>query len=147
MKLIYRILLIIHLFVGVGALFGGAAAIADPHQPLGVPAELLEGSPFGSYLIPGLILFVVIGLGHMLSALTAIKKSEWQGYISSVFSWALMIWIVVQVIIINQVVFLHVLYFFFGLAGAVMAMRILFERRQFPANIILALIRKENIKG
>lgn len=139
MKVNYRILLIIHLFVGLGALGGGLVAIVDPYKPLGIPVELLEGSPFSNYLVPGLILFVIIGMGHIFSALTVIKKSKWQGYISSVFSWALMIWIVVQCIIINTVEFLHILYFLIGLLGAVLAMRILFEQGQFPANVITDL--------
>jgi len=139
MRANYKILLIIHLFVGLGALAGGLVAIADPYEPLGIPAELLDGSPFSSYLVPGLILFIVIGMGHIFSALTALKKSKWQGYISSVFSWALMIWIVVQCIMINTVELLHILYFLIGLLGAVFAMRILFEQGQFPVNILTDL--------
>lgn len=135
MKKLYRFLFILHTFVSVGALFGGIGGMLDPHEPLGIPAELLEGSPFSSYFVPSLILFVVIGLGHGFSALTAKRNSKNQGYISSVFSWALMIWIVVQCIMINTVDFLHVLYFLIGLAGAIVAMRILYEQRLFPANL------------
>lgn len=107
----------------------------NPHEPLGIPIELLEGSPFSSYFIPSLILFSVIGLGHTLSGITALKNSKYQGYISSVFSWALVIWIVVQCAIIGTVEFLHVLYFLLGLAGAVLGFIVLFEKRQFPANL------------
>lgn len=131
-----RFLCYLHFFVGVGALFGGIAGMLNPNDPLGIPADLLEGSPFSSFFIPSFILFTVIGLGHTFSGWTALKKSEYQGYISSVFSWALMIWIVVQCIIINSVDFLHVLYFFIGLIGAVLAMLLLLEKRQFPANLI-----------
>ncbi len=109
--------------------------MADPHEPLGIPAELLEGSFFGSYFIPSLILFTVIGLGHGFSALTAGRNSIYQGYISSVFSWALVIWIVVQCMVINEINFLHVLYFLIGLAGAIISMLILYEQRLFPANL------------
>ncbi len=135
MKKHYRFLLILHAFVSVGALFGGMAGMIDSHEPLGIPAELLEGSPFSNYFIPSLILFVIIGLGHGFSALAAKRNSKYQGYISSIFSWALMIWIVVQCIIMNAIDFLHVLYFFFGLIGAAFAMRILYEQRMFPANL------------
>jgi hypothetical protein len=136
MKSPYRLLLYLHAFVGIGALFGGLAGMLNPQEPLGIPAELLEGSPFSSYFIPALILFVVIGLGHSLSAITAWRRSEYQGYISSVFSWALMIWIVVQCIIIRAVDFLHVLYFSIGLFGAIIAMRLLFEQNAFPASLL-----------
>ncbi len=108
----------------------------NPYDPLGIPADLLEGSPFSSFFVPSLILFTVIGLGHSYSGWAALKNSQYQGYISSVFSWALMIWIVVQCIIMDAVEFLHVLYFLIALVGAVIAMLLLFEKRQFPANLI-----------
>jgi len=133
---IYRFLVVHHIIIAIGALFGGLAAIIDPFEPLGVPNELLNGSPFDSYLIPGLILFTVIGVGNLFSAYTATKRSKHQGYISSVFSWGLMIWIVVQCIMINTIDFLHVLYFVLGLLGAFLAMRILYEQRAFPTNLL-----------
>lgn len=109
----------------------------NTYEPLGIPNDLLEGSPFSNYFIPSLILFTVIGLGHAFSGLAALKNSKYQGYISSVFSWALMIWIVVQCIIIETVDFLHVLYFILGLIGAGLGFFVLVERRQFPANLFL----------
>lgn len=130
-----KILFGIHLFVGIGALGGGLAAIIDPLEPLGMPVELLEASPFLNYLIPGLILFIVIGLGHIFSALSVIMKMKYQGYISSIFSWALIIFIVVQCIMINTIHFLHVIYFMIGLTGAVMAMCLLNEDWLFPMNL------------
>ena len=132
---IYRFLAIHHFIIAIGALFGGAAALINPYEPLGVPLELLEGSPFDNYLIPGLILFTIIGVGNLFSSCTAVKSSKHQGYISSVFSWGLMIWIVVQCIMINAIDFLHVLYFILGLLGAVLAMSILYEQRAFPTNL------------
>jgi len=129
-----RYLCYLHFFVGIGALFGGMFGMLNPYGPLGIPVELLEGSPFSSYFIPSLILFTVIGLGHTFSGWTALKKSYYQAYISSVFSWALMIWIVVQCLIMETVAFLHILFFFIGLIGAVLAMLLFFEKRQLPAN-------------
>jgi hypothetical protein len=135
MKKLYRFLLYLHAFIGIGALFGGTAGILNPHDPLGIPADLLDGSPFDSYLIPSLILFFVIGAGHIFSAVTAARGSKGQGYISSVFSWALMIWIIVQVVVMKHADFLHIFYFLLGLLGAVLAMRILFEQGAFPTNL------------
>jgi hypothetical protein len=139
----YRILFALHLFIGVGAIFGGLAGMLNPVDPLGIPNSLLDGSPFNNFFIPSLILFVVIGLGHIFSAITARLNSKHQGYITSIFSWALMIWIVVQCLIINTVDFLHVLYFGLGLCGAVLGMRILFAEGSFPASLLAGLFSKE----
>jgi hypothetical protein len=143
MKKEHRTLFALHLFVGVGALFGGLAGMLNPDDPLGIPNNLLDGSPFSNFFIPSLILFVVIGLGHTFSAITARLNSKYQGYITSIFSWALMIWIVVQCLIINTVDFLHVLYFGLGLCGAVLEMRILFAQGSFPANLVNSLLSKK----
>lgn len=137
MKMEFRCLLALHVFVGIGGVIGGSAAIINPQEPLGMPVEALVNSPFSNYLIPGIILFTVIGLGNIISALMFRFKSRFQGYISSIFSWALVIWIVVQCIMLNTVVFLHVLYFIIGIIQAVLAAAILFEQGLFPTNIIL----------
>lgn len=145
MKLVYRSLFGLHLFVGIGAIAGGLAAIINSQQPLGMTVELLQNSPFSNYLIPGIILFTVIGLGNVISAFMFRFKSKFQGYISSVFSWALVIWIVVQCIMLNAIGFLHVLYFIIGLIQAVLSMIILLEQRLFPANLFRSFY-KENKK-
>jgi hypothetical protein len=146
MKIIFRLLFILHSFVGIGAMAGGLAAITNPQEPLGVPVEILRYSPFNDFLIPGIILFAMIGIGNIFSALTIYLKSRYQGYISSVFSWALVIWIVVQCIMLNSVVFLHILYFVIGLIEAVLSIIILFKQRLFPTDIILKYY-KEVRKG
>ncbi|HOB20476.1 MAG TPA: hypothetical protein PK830_09680 [Candidatus Atribacteria bacterium] len=136
MKTVYRLLFGLHLFVGIGAVFGGLAAILDPKTPLGITTDALKNSPFTDFLIPGMILFSVIGLGNIISAVTLWLKSGFQGYISSVFGMALVIWIVVQCIMLNSVVFLHVLYFLIGLVEVALSTVILFEQRLFPMNFI-----------
>jgi len=137
MKKVYRLLFALHVFVGIGAMAGGLAAITNPDAPLGISVEVIKNSPFSNFLIPGIILFTIIGLGNVISALMFRFKSRFQGYISSVFSWALVIWIVVQCIMMNAIVFLHVLFFSIGLIEATLSMTILFEQRLFPANLIL----------
>lgn len=142
MKKVYRLLFILHTFVGIGALAGGLAAITNPQKPLGVSVDALKNSPFSNYLIPGIILFTVIGLGNLFSAVMIRSRSRFQGYTSSVFSWALVIWIVVQCIILNSIAYLHVIYFAIDLIEAILSAIILFNHRLFPANIVFSIIEK-----
>jgi hypothetical protein len=142
MKVVNWVLFVLHVIVGIGAMAGGWAAISNPQAPLGADIAMLNNSPFSNFLIPGIILFGVIGLGNIFSAITMCLKSRFQGYISSVFSWALVIWIIVQCIMINAVVFLHVLFFAIGLVQAALAMIILFKQQLFPSTIIIKLYRK-----
>ena len=142
MKLLYKILFALHLVVGIGALAGGLAAITNPNNPLGAPTSMLKNSPFTNFLIPGILLFTIIGLGNILSSLTLYFKSKFQGYISSTFTFALVIWIIVQCVMLRDVVFLHVLFFIIGLLGAILSVIILFNKNQFPANVIKAFYIK-----
>lgn len=139
MKIVYRLLLTLHIFVGIGALAGGLAAITNPENPLGVPSEALKNSPFNNFLIPGIILFSVIGLGNLLGATAIFLRIKFQSYISIVIGGALVIWIVVQCIMLRSVVQLHVIFFIIGLVEAVLSAIILFRQRLFPANLILKI--------
>lgn len=129
MRKVYNTLFALHLFVGLGAVFGGLAAVITPRNPLGISVEALKYSPFSNFLIPGIILFAVIGLGNLISAWTFRFRSRFQGYISGVFGWALVFWIVVQCIMLHAVVFLHVLYFIIGLIQVALSMFILIKQR------------------
>ncbi len=135
MKTVHRLLFAMHVFVGIGALGGGLAAITNPHDPLGVPSELLKNSPFNDFFIPGIILFTLLGIGNLLSAFMFRYKSKYQGYISSIFGWALVIWIVVQCIMLDTVHFLHVIFFLIGLVKSGLALVMLFEKPLFPEHV------------
>ena len=50
-------------FQGLGAIYGGWMLISDPSgQKFQWMVELLEGTPFKNFIIPGIILFIVPGL-------------------------------------------------------------------------------------
>lgn len=142
MKKVYNLLFFLHVFVGLGAIVGGGMTILNPQEPMGITVDTLKYSPFSNFLIPGIILFTVIGLGNIFSALSILFKSKYQGYISSIFSWALVIWIIVQCIMLRGVGYLHVIYFIIGLVEAFLSIIILLQQHLFPTNIILNIITK-----
>lgn len=140
MKRILRFLFVQHLFVGVGAMFGGTAAITNPINPLGIPSEMLKYSPFDNFTIPGIVLFVVIGLGNVLAAISIKRKWKFYSYTSNFFSWTLVFWIVIQCIMLRTIAFLHILFFAIGLVGAVLGAIVLLNQRLFPANIVMNIL-------
>ena len=137
MKLVYRLLFSLHVFVGLGAMVGGMSAIINPNKPMGTTVDILNNSPFSNFLIPGIILFTIIGLGNIFSAIMFKFKLKYQGYISSVFSWALVIFIVVQCIMLSMILPPHIVFFIIGLIQALLSTILLFEKRLFPVNYIL----------
>ena len=63
--------------LGLSASGGGAYLIVSPSGRLiGMPVSLLDKSPFPNFLIPGIILFVVLGIAPFLVVYALIKKPE-----------------------------------------------------------------------
>ncbi|MEJ6951788.1 hypothetical protein [Natronospora cellulosivora (SeqCode)] len=138
-----RLLMFLHSFVGVGALAGGLGAILNPKAPMGTPVYILKNSPFNDFLIPGIILFVVIGLGNVISALVIRANLKYRLYLSNVFSWALVIWIIVQCFMLRDINILHVIFFLIGLIEVILATSLMFKHRLYPTNIVINFYNKK----
>jgi hypothetical protein len=113
----------IHLITGLGALVGGSACIADPYNPIGTPVSMLEGSPFSSFLIPGLVLFIIFGLGNILQIYFVWKQTWWRSLGEGVLGGGMILWIVIQITIIDIIVFLHITFLVIGIIQAAIALR------------------------
>ncbi|WP_063565374.1 hypothetical protein [Paenibacillus sp. O199] len=115
--------------LGIGAMVGGGALIIDPSGNLvHMPDSLLEHSPFGSFLIPGIILLLVLGVMPMIIAILLLRRTHWEigeklnlysnqywGWTFSLYTgFALIIWIMVQVYWIQHISVIHLIYFAWG---------------------------------
>src|SRR3954451_23185938 len=84
--------------VAVNALGGMAYALGGAP---GVPEEWLDDTPFGSYLVPGLYLGVVVG-GSSLAAAYATIRDPRRARVAAFGSSAVMVsWIAAQVVLIG----------------------------------------------
>ena len=102
-------------FIGIGAMGGGFMLVKDTSgSALGVPLSLLEGSPFPNYLIPGIFLLAVNGVGSMIGAGLSFTKRRYAQEIAIVLGAILVAWILIQVVIIKSFSWLHILYFILG---------------------------------
>jgi len=112
-------------WLSVGALYGGVALILKPDGSFfNMPVDILKGSPFMDFLIPGIILLVVFGLFPVYVIYSLLKKQENKTMQrlnlldDHHFSWtfsvytglAQIIWINVQTLIFNAVDALHTIY-------------------------------------
>ena len=100
------------LFVAVSAIAGGYGILNDPSGGfLKMSTRDLAGSPFLTFLIPGLFLLVVLGFG---SAAAAVLLRKIPGRVSWFFavgiSTVLLAWLAVQVAIVGYRGLLQVLY-------------------------------------
>lgn len=73
---VFRYLLIAAIvFLALSGVFGGIILMVDSSGSyLQIPLDLLESTPFSNYLIPGIILFLFLGLFPGLVAFGLIKK-------------------------------------------------------------------------
>ena len=113
-------LLVLLALVAVTALAGGIALILGALNPelatvLSPPLDYLSGTPFSSYLVPGLVLAVVIGGLHALAFVLGIRRNDLDLVAAATAGMALLIWVFVQMIYI-PFSFLQAVYVAFGLA-------------------------------
>ncbi|GAA0874561.1 hypothetical protein GCM10009118_09690 [Wandonia haliotis] len=130
MKAARNILLIELGFLGLGAIAGGGALIISPTgELLGMPLSMLEKSPFSNFFIPGIILFLVLGVFPMLLVFALLKKPKsgiaekvnffkdmhWTWTFSIYTGFALISWIQLQMVFIQGVHWLHTFYIFLAI--------------------------------
>jgi hypothetical protein len=126
-----NILIFLMTFLGISALGGGAALIISPSGKLlgGLPLSILEHSPFNSFFLPGIILFIFLGLipGLLVFALinkpanrfaeyfNFFKDMHWAWSFSIYVAFALIIWIQVETIFVQGTGWLQTFYMLYAL--------------------------------
>jgi hypothetical protein len=114
-KHLYLILGFLQIFIAIGALPAGFSMITDPSgKGLGMTPDLLTGSHFHSFLIPGLFLFTVNGIFHLVAGILSIMKKRYSWLLGTGLGFALIIWITVQFFSVNMTSFLQPMFFFIG---------------------------------
>ena len=96
-----RLAIVLEIFLGVGALFGGGALILAPDgHLLGMPSKLLAGSPFPSFLVPGIILFTFIGIGPLVAAAITFRRRAIAPLATVAVGLTLMGWVSVEMVVL-----------------------------------------------
>jgi hypothetical protein len=97
-----RVLLVLELLLSIGALGGGLVLILAPRgEIMPLPLSALAGSPFDTYLVPGMILFGVLGLGPLVAAYLAWLRHSLARVAALAVGAALLIWVAVEIAIIG----------------------------------------------
>jgi len=109
---VVRTLTALVVFGALSALIGAVLAIAA--NGAGVPLEHLKHSPFSSYLIPGLILGVVVGGTQLAAAIALLTKRRIALLLSAIAGFGMLIWIFVELAMMQQFSWLQAAYFVLG---------------------------------
>jgi hypothetical protein len=119
-------------FLGISAIGGGGALIISPSGKLlgGLPLSLLKNSPFNSFLFPGIILCLFLGIFPCLIVFALLKKTEnkwaenlnffkdmyWAWSFSIYAAFALIIWLQTEMYFLQAVGWLHNFYMILAVA-------------------------------
>jgi len=88
---------------GIGALYGGFRLIADPTgASMQMPLSYLEHSPFSSYLIPGIVLFLVNGCLSIWVIILLLRKAAAAPLLVMAQGTLLSGWILVQMAMLRM---------------------------------------------
>lgn len=94
--------------LGISGLAGGWELISDPSgKSLGWRTTMLRYSLFKNYLVPGIVLFSLIGGLSIIIAVIVIRKPKIYPLLLTGQGILLVLWIIIQVIFIGQVMLLH----------------------------------------
>jgi len=118
-------------FLALSAIGGGGALIVSPSGKLigGLPLSILEHSPFNNFLVPGIILFLILGITPAVLIYALLKKPankyaeffnffkdmHWAWSFSIYIAFALIIWIQVETIYVQAVSWLQTFYLLYAI--------------------------------
>ena len=122
MKLFLFILLS---FISVTAILSGLMMIGYPDgSALNLSSDLLHGTPFKNYLIPGILLVIFVGIINLLAVFYNMRRDPKR------YAWTLaggiMIcgWIITQMIIIRSFQWLHMVYLAMGVVVILISLQL-----------------------
>jgi len=125
-------------FLGVSAAFGGIVLVLNPTGTwLQIPLSILQFSPFRDFLIPGLLLGIVFGLGSFATLLALWFRPSWPfgtaltRFTGAHWSWSAavavglgqVIWIVTEMLLVRGADWLQFVYGGLGLLIVLLALQ------------------------
>lgn len=109
MKISRIVLIVLSVLVAFTSFLGGFKLITT--NGMGMPLSALANTPFVSFVIPGLILFFIVGGTQLLSVISQSRKCERAPIVSAVAAFGLLIWIFVELFMMLNAHWLQALYF------------------------------------
>lgn len=120
-KKLFLLLGILQVFIALAALSGGFGLVSDPSgKNLTWTTDILKDTPFNDFLIPGLFLMLVVGVGHAVGSVYTFRNHNFSSTMAILLGIVLTVWICVQVYWIGLSSFLQPLFLVLGLVEFLM---------------------------
>jgi hypothetical protein len=91
----------------------------------GVPASVLDGSPFHSFVAPGIILGAIVGGTQLAAAVALVRHARAALLLAAVAAFGMLIWIFVELAVMQHYAWLQAVYFGFGVVELVLVLLLL----------------------
>jgi len=115
-----RLAMVLEILLGIGAVGGGSLFILAPDGHLmGLPLKMLAGTPFHSFLVPGLLLFTFVGVAPIVAAAITARRLAIGPLAALAVGVTLMSWITVEMVMFAG--FTSLLWAFYLVLGTVIA--------------------------
>ena len=103
------------LLVGLTAIGGGLSLVLYPDgSRTQLPLALLRHSPFTTYLVPGLLLSVIVGLGNTIAGVVALRGGSRARALALLGGAALVVWILSEMLLLQTMHWLQIVYLCLG---------------------------------
>lgn len=137
------LLIWLQILLGFGAVVSGGLLMLSPDGSwMHMPLSVIEGSPFINFFIPGVILFILLGVYPLCiafglwkrpgwrwpDAVNPFKRMHWSWTGSIAAGFIVLIWLTVELIWVS-VAFLHILYYVWG--GLIVVLTLLPVTRKY----------------
>lgn len=120
----------LEVFTALGAIPVGAMFLMEPSGRLvGMQPGWIEGTVFGSYLVPGLYLLFGNGLGMLLAAALTVRRHALAPWLTGALGVGMIVWILVEIVVLPLTMFLT---WVFLAVGLVLGFVALFWLRRSP---------------
>jgi hypothetical protein len=109
--------IVLEVATGVLAIPVGIMFITDPSGgSMQLPRGWIEATPFGTYLVPGLYLAAVNGVGMLVLAALSVLRHPVAPWLTGVLGVGLIVWILVEILVMPETMILTWVFLAIGLA-------------------------------
>ena len=122
----FKALGIVQVFIALGAIPASIMFIIKPDgSMMGMTTAMISHSPFSDYLIPGLFLLIIHGIGNIIGAMFSFNLIDAAGKTGVLLGLILILWIIIQMYWMGYISFLQPLMLVFGIVEAVIGIIII----------------------
>ena len=125
--------LILLFILAVSAFFGSWGLISDPSgKAIQIPIEMLDGTPFSDYLIPGIILLFANGFLSLVIAVLTIKKTKHYPWFIILQGCVLIGWLTAELILNKEFFYPIIHYPLYSIGILLIVLGFIIEKRKGP---------------